>query len=88
MRCDECGCEENVHSEDDAALMSCVECRECSGFKHPKGDKVWLMAHCYSCDWEGYTDNLDDACYFCGEYESLKEVPSDCNRDANHAEFC
>lgn len=51
-------------------------------------NKSFVKAHCYSCDWDGYTDDLDDACYGCGEYESLKEVPPDCNRDANHAEFC
>lgn len=50
--------------------------------------RKWVKAHCYSCDWDGYTDNLEDACYGCGEYESLKEVPPDENADVNHADFC
>lgn len=51
-------------------------------------NKAFVKAHCYSCDWDVYTDNLDDACYGCGEYGFLKEIPPDCNKDANHVEFC
>jgi hypothetical protein len=33
MKCTECGCVEEVHSEDQAALMPCSGCRNCSGYK-------------------------------------------------------
>lgn len=36
MRCSDCNCELEVHSEDGAALMPCAGCRECHGFTFPK----------------------------------------------------
>lgn len=36
-------------------------------------DKPWIDAHCHSCDWDGYTDEMDGPCPGCGEYESVRE---------------
>jgi hypothetical protein len=96
MICAECGCKEEVHSEDWAALQPCVGCFDCHGYEpkqetlpKPKSEKgVRVRAHCTFCDWDGYTNNLDDACYDCGQYESLKEIEPDVHADVNHAEFC
>lgn len=61
-------------------------CQQLLASEQPQSN--WVRARCVNCEWSGYTDNLDDACYDCGEYETLKEIPPDCNKDANHAEFC
>ena len=36
MKCSDCGCDEQIHSEDWAALMPCAGCSDCHGFRLPK----------------------------------------------------
>lgn len=45
MKCKVCGCEENFHSEDWAALLPCVECRDCSGFE-PIKKRYFVDVYC------------------------------------------
>lgn len=36
MKCKDCDCLFEVHSEDSAALMPCAGCSDCHGFRFPK----------------------------------------------------
>ena len=83
VKCRECGCALEVHSEDSAALMPCVGCQNCHGFRFPKykwedaGKREWfeliteaMQYHWHPKFYRGY--NGTDPAYWEGEVLQIR----------------
>lgn len=77
--CNVCGRE--LVRQDELAVGMCAVCANetIPEPAKPKTKGILVHVHCGQCDWDGMGDP-DDACYGCGDVDSLREVHPDRER--------